>query len=113
MGGSVRGRGKCGIVCLRNVLDEPVEAVERLTEDVQEAWVREVWVQAVWVQDSVGAVPLWYLQVREAYRRKLESAQRDVAELSRAVAIMQDDPKTGLRVTPGESTYMWLLLCVK
>lgn len=43
-----------------------------------------------------------YLQVREAYRRKLESAQRDVAELSRAVAIMQNDPKTGLRVTPGE-----------
>lgn len=54
----------------------------------------------VWAMSRFG-----YLQVREAYRRKLESAQRDVAELSRAVAIMQDDPKTGLRVTPGEQTY--------
>ncbi|KAG1664825.1 hypothetical protein FOA52_007083 [Chlamydomonas sp. UWO 241] len=38
--------------------------------------------------------------MREAYRRKLEACMRDIGDMSRAVAIMQDDPKTGLKVTP-------------
>jgi len=39
-------------------------------------------------------------EMREAYRRKLEGHMRDIGDMSRAVAIMQDDPKTGLRVSP-------------
>eukprot|EP00798_Chlamydomonas_sp_ICE-L_P019136 gene19136-25744_t len=39
-------------------------------------------------------------EMREAFRRKLETSLRDVADLSRAVAVMQDDPGTGLKVTP-------------
>ncbi|KAG1655810.1 hypothetical protein FOA52_003683 [Chlamydomonas sp. UWO 241] len=39
-------------------------------------------------------------EMREAYRRKLEACMRDIGDMSRAVAIMQDDPKTGLKVTP-------------
>ncbi|GAX79109.1 hypothetical protein CEUSTIGMA_g6549.t1 [Chlamydomonas eustigma] len=39
-------------------------------------------------------------EIREAYRRKLETNMRDIADMSRAVAIMQDDPSTGLKVSP-------------
>uniref|UniRef100_A0A7S3VM07 Kinesin motor domain-containing protein n=1 Tax=Dunaliella tertiolecta TaxID=3047 RepID=A0A7S3VM07_DUNTE len=39
-------------------------------------------------------------EMREAYRRRLETMMRDLTDLSRAVAIMQDDPGTGVRVTP-------------
>lgn len=40
--------------------------------------------------------------MREAYRRKLEILMRDVGDMSRAVAIMEADRGTALRVTPDE-----------
>lgn len=41
-------------------------------------------------------------KVREVYRRKLEVLMRDVGDMGRALAIMESDRGTDLKVTPDE-----------
>ncbi|KAF5831835.1 P-loop containing nucleoside triphosphate hydrolase protein [Dunaliella salina] len=82
----------------QQLFDNLKEKDRRVIEQANE--IREMQRELDRVRNARSVTQTGVDEMREAYRRRLETMMRDLTDLSRAVAIMQDDPSTGVRVTP-------------